>query len=326
MKKKRKKKTTKEKTQKKVIATIKDTAPATLIQAAVAGGADLEKLKGLLDLQFRWEANEAKKAYVLAMAAFQADPPKIEKDKHVKFKTDKGMVEYNHATLANVTSKINNALSKHGLSAGWKTSQDETRISVTCKITHVMGHSEETVLKSASDLTGSKNAIQAIGSAISYLQRYTLLSLTGLATFDMDDDGKSSEQTEQKKDKIDKEKSKPEEKPPSTPANADDPSSKQKDMIAKILKSHLLLEFENFRLQKLINLGMRKKAATKYIDWWIGEKSLEHKKRQDIEKADKENGTETLKQYLGKKENNLAQRYPEDYKEFIDIITTKKGS
>ena len=47
---------------------------------------------------------------------------------------------------------------------------------------------ESTTLSGPPDTTGSKNDLQSIGSTISYLQRYTLLALTGLATFDMDDD------------------------------------------------------------------------------------------------------------------------------------------
>jgi hypothetical protein len=38
-------------------------------------------------------------------------------------------------------------------------------------------------------MSGSKNAIQAIGSAVTYLQRYTLLSATGLAAKNGDNDG-----------------------------------------------------------------------------------------------------------------------------------------
>lgn len=56
-----------------------------------------------------------------------------------------------------------------------------------------MGHSEETSLTASPDISGTKNAIQAIGSTISYLQRYTILALTGLATGDMDTDGKTVE-------------------------------------------------------------------------------------------------------------------------------------
>ena len=159
-------------------------SPNEMISQAVSKGANLEQLQGLLDLQIKYEQNEAKKAYTVAMAAFKANPPQIIKDRKVAYKE----VRYAHASLANVADKINESLSKQGLSASWTTAQNGS-VSVTCKITHVLGHSEETTLSAPSDTTGSKNAIQAIGSTISYLQRYTLLSLTGLATHDQDDDG-----------------------------------------------------------------------------------------------------------------------------------------
>ena len=85
--------------------------------------------------------NEARKAYHVAMTAFKANPPQIDKDAHVSYSTSKGRTDYKHATLANVTNKINAALSEHGLSAAWQTEQDEKGIAVTCKITHVLGHS-----------------------------------------------------------------------------------------------------------------------------------------------------------------------------------------
>jgi hypothetical protein len=164
-------------------------SPAALIQAAISGNADLDKLEKLLALQERWEANEAKKAYVSAMAAFKASPPKIEKTKQVKFSTSKGVTEYKHALLADAAEKINKALSLHGLSAGWTTHQGGKEITVTCRITHAMGHSEETSLTASPDDSGGKNSIQSIGSTVSYLERYTLFALTGLASHDMDDDG-----------------------------------------------------------------------------------------------------------------------------------------
>ena len=141
-------------------------------------------------MQERWEANEAKKAYHRAMSAFKSNPPSIEKDKKVSYNSGKGTVKYNHSSLANVTGKINEALSRHGLSASWKVTQNGS-VSVTCKITHEQGHSEETTLTAPADDTGSKNAIQSIGSTITYLERYSLLALTGLATHEMDDDGKT---------------------------------------------------------------------------------------------------------------------------------------
>lgn len=165
-------------------------SPANMIRMAVEGKADLDKLEKLLAIQERWEANEARKAYHIAMANFKASPPKIDKDRKVSFATSTGRTSYNHASLANVTEKISAELSKHGLSASWKTKQNGG-ILVTCKITHIRGHSEETTLSAPADDSGSKNKIQAIGSTITYLERYTLLALTGLATYDQDDDGKT---------------------------------------------------------------------------------------------------------------------------------------
>lgn len=159
-------------------------SPAEMIRMAVSGGADLEKLEKLLALQEKWEANEARKLYHRAMASFKETPLKIMKDKKVKYL----QVQYSHASLANVVDQITKELSKNGLSASWNTKQNGA-ITVTCKITHVMGHCEETTLTAAADTSGSKNSIQAIGSTITYLQRYTLLSALGLATHDQDNDG-----------------------------------------------------------------------------------------------------------------------------------------
>lgn len=172
---------------KKVEAAQRQLSPSEMMQAALNSGTSLESLEKMMELQERWEKNEAKKAYVRAMTAFKADPPRIDKDKNVAF----GNTKYDHASLSNVTDKINSALSKHGLSSAWSTKQENNILSVTCTITHEMGHSESTTLSSAYDNSGGKNSIQAIGSANSYLQRYTILSLTGLATHDQDNDGKA---------------------------------------------------------------------------------------------------------------------------------------
>jgi hypothetical protein len=164
---------------------VREDSPAGLMLKAMATpGMDLDKLEKFMVLQEKWEANQARKAYVEAMAEFKKNPPEIGKDKHVKF----GNTEYNHASLGNVTGLINEALSRHGFSAAWETSQTDRGVTVTCKITHILGHSESTSLTAGSDTSGAKNAIQALGSAISYLQRYTILALCGLATHEMDDD------------------------------------------------------------------------------------------------------------------------------------------
>ncbi len=153
--------------------------------ASTDGNVDADKLMKLLEANERYEQNEARKAYHVAMAAFKANPPKIIKDKDNKQYGSK------YASLPNVTDTISSALSEHGLSASWKTNQKENGWpEVTCFITHIYGHSESTALSAPPDDSGAKNAIQKIKSTITYLEQITLLALTGLATYDeVDDDG-----------------------------------------------------------------------------------------------------------------------------------------
>jgi len=176
--------------QKEVV--MRESTPLTLLNIAIEKGADIEKLEKLMNLHLTWEKEQAKKAYWEAMTAFKANPPEIDKDKKVSYKTTAGTTAYNHASLGNVTEKINTELSKHGLSASWITTQEADKVSVTCRIAHVNGHFEETSLTASPDNSGGKNNIQALGSTITYLERYTILALTGLATYE-DDDGKGSE-------------------------------------------------------------------------------------------------------------------------------------
>ena len=147
---------------------------------------DIDKLSKLMDLQERWEAKEAKKLYVTALAQFSADLPAI-------VKTRKGH-NSKYAGLAETLTAIRPAMDDYGLSHSWKTSQEGGQITVACILTHAAGHSEETSLSSGSDKSGSKNDIQAIGSTVSYLERYTLYAILGLAS--ADDDGKASEPVE----------------------------------------------------------------------------------------------------------------------------------
>jgi hypothetical protein len=97
---------------------------------------------------------------------------------------------YRHATLDNVSGLIGEALAAVGISHRWETEQlDGGQIRVTCVLTHERGHSERVPLQASPDSSGAKNSIQAVGSTVTYLQRYTLLAATGMAVKDQDNDG-----------------------------------------------------------------------------------------------------------------------------------------
>lgn len=164
-------------------------SPIQAMKEMKESGVSVEDMKGILEVQMKWEANEARKAYSTAMAKFKANPPDIRKSKHVSYEAKGHTTSYWHADLADINQRINDELFKHGLHATWSHSCLDNKIGVTCKITHEQGHSEETTLYGPPDTSGGKNNIQAIGSTTEYLRRYTILALTGLVAKGMDNDG-----------------------------------------------------------------------------------------------------------------------------------------
>lgn len=152
--------------------------------------ANLDQLQQMMAMHERWEEREAKKAFVAAMAQFKKNPPKIVKDKLVGYLNKDGSTTgYWHATLANVCDAAIKGLAEVGISHSWEVDQTTGQIAVTCVLTHDLGHSERVTISAPADTSGKKNAIQSINSTITYLERYTLLAATGLATEEQDDDG-----------------------------------------------------------------------------------------------------------------------------------------
>lgn len=166
-----------------------ETAPAALMMMALSRGANLDQIERMMELQLQWERREAEKAYNLALAAFKAENIKITKNKLVDFETQKGRTTYMHAELAQVVDAVGPALSRHGFGWSWKPEQSNGLIRISCVLRHRLGHQESVTLESHADMSGGKNAIQAIVSTTTYLSRHTLKLITGTAESDDDDDG-----------------------------------------------------------------------------------------------------------------------------------------
>jgi hypothetical protein len=172
------------------VAVVDASSPAGMLAYAMKAGATIAELRDLYALKQEWDKDEARKAYHLALADFKAEPLVITKDKRVYFESKDGTsaTDYMHATLGGVVRVIAPALAKHRLSHSWDVQRDGERIRVVCKLTHALGHSESIMLEGPLDNSGKKNAIQQQASTITYLERYTLLAITGLATEDSEDD------------------------------------------------------------------------------------------------------------------------------------------
>jgi len=160
--------------------------PADLVALAVQQNFDIDKLERLLTLQREWQREEARKAYFAALSKFQSElPPICRSDK-----VDAGRAgRRKYASLGTINEAIRPFLYANGISFRFAQRQSPEGITVTCIVSHRDGHSEETTLTAGADASGGKNAIQSVGSTVTYLERYTLTAALGLTTVEDDDDG-----------------------------------------------------------------------------------------------------------------------------------------
>ena len=156
--------------------------PMDLLNQAVANG-NIELAEKLMGLQERWEKNQARKEFDAAIAAAKLELKPV-------IRNQKGHNSKKYADFAAIATAVDPIIGKHGLSYRFRSDQGD-KISVTCILTHKDGHSEQTTLTGPADTTGNKNAIQAIGSTLTYLQRYSLVQMLGLAAAE-DDDGRGA--------------------------------------------------------------------------------------------------------------------------------------
>jgi len=151
--------------------------PMSMLQSAREQGASIEQMQQLMDMQFKWEANEARKAYFAAVSSFKSVPLKITKDK------DNKQYGSRYTSIGNLVNTTNAELSKFALSAQWNIDQSNG-ITVTCILSHSLGHSEQVSMTAPPDKSGSKNPIQEIKSTITYLKVATYEAVVGVASSD----------------------------------------------------------------------------------------------------------------------------------------------
>lgn len=171
----------------------REITPQRLIDMIAESG-DVDKLATLLDLKLRWDAAEAKKSFDAALEAFRANKVVIEKTKKVVIPVKNGgdPMCYSHAELDKAEEIISDALRAVGLTHTWKPVANTEGKPQMSLVLRGFGHTEEMgTLIGPPDLSGGKNAMQAIGSSASYLARYVLLYSLGIVPKGTDDDGRA---------------------------------------------------------------------------------------------------------------------------------------
>lgn len=178
------------------VEVVKENAPAPVVsesaaiiqvieRAAMNPNVDIDKMERLLQMQERIMERNARAAFAADFALMQPDLPEVPEH-------GKGHGGITYALWEDVNDLIKPVLAKHGFGISFKTGRNGPAIVVTAILTHRDGHSEQTTMELPVDSSGSKNAVQAIGSSTSYGKRYAASALLNLTSRKEDDDGKSA--------------------------------------------------------------------------------------------------------------------------------------
>lgn len=160
-------------------------------RAAMNPAVDIDKMERLLQMQERVMERNAKAAYISALAAMQPHLPVIAERGEIKHGENKP-VQSRYALWEDINDAIKPVLAEYGFALSFRTGQEDARIIVTGILSHRDGHSEETTMHLPVDASGSKNAVQAVGSSTSYGKRYTTQALLNLTSRGEDDDGNAA--------------------------------------------------------------------------------------------------------------------------------------
>ena len=168
-------------------------APIEAIMAAMANpDVDADKLGKLLDVQERWEANGARKAYTSALVSFQTRAPVVSKGDSANGKA--------YARMDRIWREIRPLLTECGLAVSWQSADydtDKNTCTIDGLVMHADGHSEPIHYKGpAPSMIKGQNMAQVAGSSITYCKRYALCNILGVNVGE-DDNGYTRKLTQE---------------------------------------------------------------------------------------------------------------------------------
>ncbi len=157
---------------------------AIIERAALNPDVDAAKMDQLFALQEKILSRNARTAYFRALAEMAGDMPAV-----AELGTGHNSAKY--AKWEHIQAKITPVLGAHGFALSFRTKVEDKSIRITAILAHREGHTEENELLLPADHSGSKNAVQAVGSSITYGFRYTACALLNIQTGITDDDGRA---------------------------------------------------------------------------------------------------------------------------------------
>lgn len=159
---------------------------------AINPAVDVVKLEKIIELQERMIGHSARAEYYAAFATMQGELPEVTERGQIAVN---GQVRSNYAKNEDIQATIRPILQKHGFALSFRNTFKDGYVTITGILSHRSGHAEQDEFVAKADDSGSKNAIQALGSTRSYGQRYTTISLLNIVTRGQDDDGRDAERS-----------------------------------------------------------------------------------------------------------------------------------
>lgn len=155
---------------------------AIIERAALNPEVDAAKMDQLFALQEKVLSRNARTAFFRALAEMHKALPAVAEN-------GTGHNQTKYAKWEDIQAAISPVLGEHGFALSFRTKVEDKAIRITAILAHIDGHTEENELLLPSDNSGSKNAVQAVGSSITYGMRYTACALLNIRTGTVDDDG-----------------------------------------------------------------------------------------------------------------------------------------
>jgi hypothetical protein len=147
--------------------------------------ADISKLSAMLDMQERILDRNAKQQFTADLASMQIELPRVMEHGTLEVKKEGRTIQSSKfAKLEDINDAIRPVLQKYGFAVTFRIKPEPPLMWITTVLSHRDGHSEETSIPLALDTSGSKNAVQAVGSTISYGKRYGICAMLNISTGD----------------------------------------------------------------------------------------------------------------------------------------------
>ena len=166
---------------------------ATILQviqrAAADPQCDIEKMERLMAMHERMQARNAEAEFNAAMASMQSEMPSIAERGAI---TVNNQTRSKYATFEDINDIVKPIMQQFGFAVSFRVETVQAGMSVTGILMHRAGHREQTTMLLPLDSSGSKNAVQALGSSVSYGKRYVLCALLNITTRGEDDDGNAA--------------------------------------------------------------------------------------------------------------------------------------